>query len=210
REAHLARRALRLSQRRRRLATAVAGFALLTLALVLVFAVRERKARTVASREAQTSQQVTDFLVELFGAADPFGAPGDTLTVREVLDRGTERIRDELSDEPGVQSTLMHTMGDVYRSLGQFAVAIPLLEEAIETRRASLGDGHPLVAQSLHTLGEAQCRGGQFEAGEGSLEASLEIRRDLDDSELEMGETLESLGHLCLQFRGDLVRRGGP
>ncbi|MEO1370100.1 MAG: tetratricopeptide repeat protein, partial [Acidobacteriota bacterium] len=138
-------------------------------------------------------------------AADPFGAPGDTLTVREVLDRGTERIRGELSDEPGVQSTLMHTMGDVYRSLGQFAVAIPLLEEAIDTRRASLGDDHPLVAQSLHTLGEAQCRGGQFEAGEGSLDAALTIRRGLPNDELAMGKTLESLGHLCLQFRGDLA-----
>src|SRR5207247_10363738 len=49
-----------------------------------------------ANGEAATSQQVSDFLVNLFHVADPSEARGNTITAREILDRGAEKIERDL------------------------------------------------------------------------------------------------------------------
>ena len=43
--------------------------------------------RDRAETEAQTSEQVSDFLVGLFEVSDPSEALGDTITAREILDK---------------------------------------------------------------------------------------------------------------------------
>ena len=81
---------------------------------------RAQDAERRAVRETETSKRVSDFLVELFRVSDPDKARGETITAREILDRGAERIDQELDDEPEVQAQLMDTMGLVYRSLGLY------------------------------------------------------------------------------------------
>ena len=61
-----------------------------------------------ANREASTANRVTQFLVDLFTVTDPRNARGDTVTAREVLDRGAEKVRAELASEPIVQARLEH------------------------------------------------------------------------------------------------------
>jgi serine/threonine protein kinase len=105
-----------------------------------------------AEKEAQTARQTTDFLVGLFEVSDPSQALGNTITAKEILDRGVKNIGDELKDQPLVRATLQDTMGRVYTSLALYEPAEVLLREALATRRNLLGNDHPDVATSLYNL----------------------------------------------------------
>ena len=67
-----------------------------------------------AEAEARTSKEATRFLVDLFKIFDPSEARGNTVTAREMLDKGAARIESELAQEPAIQATLMDTVGTVY------------------------------------------------------------------------------------------------
>ena len=71
-----------------------------------------------AEAEARTAKATTQFLVDLFKVSDPSEARGNTVTAREMLDKGAARVDQELAKEPAIQATLMDTLGTVYTGLG--------------------------------------------------------------------------------------------
>jgi hypothetical protein len=178
--------------------------------------------RRIAEIEAETARQTTDFMVGLFAVSDPSEALGNKITAREILDKGAERIDEELSDQPEIQATLMDTMGTVYTSLGLYDAAIPLVAKSVERRRSIFGDEHLAVAQSLNHLGEVQAlkeapevadslaelanvltQKGEFAAAEPLIRESLKIRRTVfGESHPEVADSLEELG-LNLFDQGD-------
>ncbi|WP_448569537.1 tetratricopeptide repeat protein [Thalassotalea ganghwensis] len=91
--------------------------------------------RERAEVEAQKAMETADFMVSLFSVSDPSEARGNTVTAREILDNGAQRIEHELSDKPLIQSTLMNTIGQVYTALGLYQQASPLLEKTLSHRR---------------------------------------------------------------------------
>ena len=113
---------------------------------------RAMEAEREAQQEAEVSQEVSDFLVGIFQVSDPSEARGNSITAREILDRGAERIQTELVDQPVVQGRLMNTMGRVYTSLGLYGDAAPLVEGGLDIRRASLEAGDPEIGASLADL----------------------------------------------------------
>jgi serine/threonine-protein kinase len=91
--------------------------------------------------QAGTSQRTTDFLVSLFSIADPGENRGETITVREVLDRGVGEIKSSLSDEPAVRGNLMRAMGQAYNGLGLYPTAKTLLQQAVaDAERSDRGE----------------------------------------------------------------------
>ena len=103
-----------------------------------------------AEAETQTAKETTKFLVDLFKISDPGEARGNTVTAREMLDKGAARVDQELARQPAIQATLMDTLGTVYVGLGLYRQARPLLDRAVATpaggfrrRRSGLPRGHP-------------------------------------------------------------------
>jgi serine/threonine protein kinase/tetratricopeptide (TPR) repeat protein len=193
------------------------GAALAVLVLLVGFAVamgvqsarvaRERdlaqKERATAQKERETAQRVSGFLVDLFKVSDPSEARGNTITAREVLDKGAAKIATELKDQPEVRATLMDTMGNVYRNLGLYDKAIPLLEDALDTRKAVLGPEHLDVARSMNTLATLLYAKGDFARAEALQRDVLAMRRKLLGNEnLEVAKSLNNLGNMLGQ-RGD-------
>ena len=128
---------------------------------------------------ADEAQHVADFLLNLFEVSDPDKARGNTITARELLDRGAARIGQELRTQPVLRAAFMHTIGRVYKKLGLFAVAADLLEQALALRRDALGERHALVADSLDALGAAYHQVGDYEKAIRLYTDSLAIRREL-------------------------------
>jgi tetratricopeptide (TPR) repeat protein len=119
-----------------------------------------------AEAEAETAKQTTKFLVDLFKIADPSEARGNTVTAREMLDKGAARVDHELAQQPAIQATLMDTLGTVYMGLGLYNQARPLLDRAVTTRR-SLDLENPLpLSDSLSHLGDVLTRQAQLDAAE--------------------------------------------
>ena len=162
--------------------------------------VRATRAEAVARTEAATSRQVSDFLVELFEVSDPDQARGSSITAREILDQGADRVTTDLKDQPLIQARLLLTIGDVYRKLGLFADAEGLLERSLEIRRAELGEVHPDVAASLQALATVYGNQDRYEEAADHQRAALEIEERLHGPEdLRVGGGLTDLGVILLR-----------
>jgi non-specific serine/threonine protein kinase/serine/threonine-protein kinase len=175
----------------------------LILGLVLATAglVRARRAEAVAAderdranQEAVTASQVSDFLTGLFYVSDPSQALGNTITAREILDRGTERIQNELDDQPLIKARLMDTMGQVYRNLGLFDQASALMQQALDVRRQNLGGDHLVISNSLNSLASLYYSTGRLDESEKLFREALEIRlRVQGEDHLEVSTCLNNL-----------------
>jgi serine/threonine protein kinase/tetratricopeptide (TPR) repeat protein len=132
--------------RRHRLSVAVAISLVALLAafasIMTVQAGRIARERDRANQEASTAKQVSEFLAGLFKVSDPSEARGNTLTARELLQRGATQLDDRLRDQPEVHARLQATIGSVYTGLGLYAEAQQLLERALNTQKRAFGEDH--------------------------------------------------------------------
>lgn len=153
--------------------------------------------RNRAQIEAETAKQTTDFMVGLFSVSDPSEALGNTITAREILDKGAVRIDTELVDQPEIQATLMDTMGSVYQSLGLYPEASDLLKNALDKRLRELGSESTLVAQTQGHLAEVLSLLADYESAEPMYRDALSTqRRVLGESAPEIAKTLTGLADL--------------
>jgi serine/threonine protein kinase len=158
-------------------ATAIVVMLFVLAASMTVQAIRIARERDRANREAAAAKSVSDFLIGLFRVSDPSEARGNSITAREILDKGGKQIETSLAGQPELQARLMETMGDVYWSLGLYAQAQPLLEKALETRRRVLGAEHPDTLRAMDQMAKNLEREGHY-AEAGKLEhETLDIRR---------------------------------
>lgn len=134
--------------------------------------------RNRAQREAQKAERVSSFLTTLFGAAMPAEAQGDTVTARELMREGRERLG-TLKDQPAVQAQMMYVLGRTHRQLALYDEAERLLRRSLERRRAVYGDPHPEVAQSLNELALFLRDQGEYAAADSLLQEVVETRRQL-------------------------------
>lgn len=149
-------RARKFAQRHR-WGVGVAVAFLVVIAVSGVILVRQRavaeRQRDRAQAEAEAATQVSDFLVSLFEASNPFASEEKTLSARDLLRRGQERV-EALEGQPVVQSRVFDAMGRAYRGLGNYERADSLLRRALTLRRRVYGDDHLAVAKTLAHLGD--------------------------------------------------------
>ena len=179
----------------------VAALAVLTVAAAGA-AYLANKQRERAQIEAKTSTQVSDFLVNLFEVSDPSKARGNSITAREVLDRGVEKIKEELKDQPKIQATLMSDMGLVYEGLGLYEQATPLLENALSIRKKIYGDEHPEVGVSMSDLAALMIKKGDFDGAESLLRKAAETYRKSKGYDRDYADILANLAGVMLS-KGD-------
>jgi tetratricopeptide (TPR) repeat protein len=152
----------------------VAALAVLTLVAVGAAYLANRQ-RERAQTEAKTSAQVSDFLVNLFEISDPSKARGNSITAREVLDKGVDKVQKELKDQPEIQATLMMTMGNVYMNLGLYEQSEPLLERTLELREKIFGRDHPAVAAGVFNLSLLKEEEAEYDQALSMARRALEI-----------------------------------
>jgi non-specific serine/threonine protein kinase/serine/threonine-protein kinase len=159
---------------------------------------RAVQAEMTSAKEAETAKQSLNFMTGLFEVSDPSEARGNTITAREILNKGAKEIEETLADQPEVQARLMDTMGTVYQNLGLFTQALPLLQQARQTRQGLFGVDHPSTLNSMNNLAELYREQGRLDEAESLHIETLETRkRVLGDDHL---ETLESMNNLALMY----------
>jgi len=145
--------------RRHRVGVAAAGigFALVVafVAAILLQSARIAAERDRANTEAQARGAVSTFLIGLFTVSDPSEARGNTITARELLDRGAAKIDRELAAQPAIQAELMVTIGKIYDELSLVDQSQPLLRRAADTRERLLGEAHPDTLRAKNALGDS-------------------------------------------------------
>lgn len=164
--------------------------------------------RDRAQQEATKSEEVAGFLQDLFETGDPFG-DGEDVTLAEVINRGADRITEDLGDQPEVQAELMGVIGNVYHSLGNYTAATELLEQSVEIRERLYPSDHLEVARALNDLGSLLRDKGELDRAEAIQRRVLSIRREkLDDDSIALAETLNNLA--AVFYDSDQYRQSLP
>jgi serine/threonine-protein kinase len=171
---------------------AVALVALLAGGLAIAIA----QART-ARREARKAEEVRRFLVDVFEVSDPTRARGQSVTARELLDRGAERIDATLAGEPEIRAEILGLLGDLYVKLGLAEPGLRVVERELDLlgslpRRA--GDR----AGALRRRGALLILKGEWEPAERCLRDALERHRAAREGEAEVAEDLDLLSTIGL------------
>ncbi|MCP3918350.1 MAG: serine/threonine protein kinase [bacterium] len=184
-----------------------AGLFVLLSAFAVTMAVQSRRIARERDRvqlEVDTASAVSDFLERLFKVADPGSGAGSSVTARELLDVGAERIEVELADQPVVRARLMRTMGRAYQGLGLYDQARPLLEGVLALREQELDAGDPSIARILSLLAELERQEGDPQGALQKSERALAVLESgANDDPLVRAEILNTHG-VALWINGRL------
>ncbi len=112
--------------------------------------------RALAEQKSLTAERTAGFMVSLFAVSDPSEARGNSITAREVLDRGARQIETGLAAEPAVRAELATTLGQVYYGLGLYNEAADLLQKG---RSAEVLEPRLLARQAVALADVAAARG---------------------------------------------------
>ncbi len=169
--------------RRRRGTVLATGAILASLVAGLVLAgwqAREaRQERDLAQQQMRRAEEIRDFLVGLFEAADPDQTLGVEVTARQLLEQGAQRIDEELAAQPGVQAELYTTIGDVYLNLGAFEEARSHYPRALDVS----GEGSPRTGSLLNRMAIAVSEQGRPEEAARYFKDALALREQSHGSD---------------------------
>lgn len=128
----------------------------------------------LAEIQAQRAEQVAFFLADMFQESDPTQANDGSITAREMLDKGFEKVRTDLSDQPAVQAQMLGIIGKVYQNLGFYDQSLSALELAVQGFR-EIGDSSEQYMTTLLELGNLQYRMGQLDKAEITIGEVLDL-----------------------------------
>lgn len=134
-------------------------------------------------RARDRAERVTTFLSDLFQGADPNQLKGEDPTLRQILDRGREKLKVELKEEPEIRATLLLKLGEIYFQLGHYDQAHGLFEEVIALHRRLHSGDHRELAAALNDLASVYEAKGEPKRAEELLRECIAMRRRLGDEE---------------------------
>ncbi|MBC7985928.1 MAG: toll/interleukin-1 receptor domain-containing protein, partial [Sphingomonadaceae bacterium] len=114
----------------------------------------------LAQQRTLTSERTLEFMTGMFRVSDPSEARGETITAREIVDRGAAMLERGLDDEPAVKAELGITLSEVYGALGLYRRSDELIRQSLAVRH----DQPEIRARQLAALGESQSRLGEYDA----------------------------------------------
>jgi len=182
-----------ISRHKSTVITAVALFFIVN-GLILYYTIQLRAERDNAQREAKKSEQVASFLEDIFLVSDPNESKGETITARELLNRGTQKLRSGLEEEPEIKSQLLNTIGRVYTNLGLFRSAEEILIGIKESKFKQLIDNETYI-ESLLNLGKLYRIEGKYDLAGDILNKGLkDCEKYLDKASVLFGDCYLNLG----------------
>jgi serine/threonine-protein kinase len=161
-------------------ATLLAGLLTAT-AVSFQQAAAARRQAAIATSESAKATQLNRFLTEMLAAADPRGMAnpnadgGRAITVRDVLDRASRAMEQQLADAPDVEAELRRTLGRTYVSLGALAEGEAQLSEALALSQRRGDDVD--VARTQVSMSLARYARGDFAGSEALVREALAVLR---------------------------------
>ncbi|MCK4340467.1 MAG: serine/threonine protein kinase [Phycisphaerae bacterium] len=175
------------------------------LAALLVFIATMRiqlsataRQRDLAVTAEQDKDQIMAFILDdMLAAANPSQAHGSNVTVRQVLDEASLRLKSRFADQPQIEAAFRETIGSSYRSLELYDDAEPHLRAALALRKQFATDEPARFATALRSLAHLLRDMGDCAEAEPLYLQALSIRRELwGDNHPDIAESLTDLANL--------------
>lgn len=156
-------------------------------------------------QEAGKTAAVKDFLLELFRNANPNVAQGRQITLRDLVDRGVQRVDTIPPAQTELKAELQNVLGNIYYQLGLFKEAVALHEQAFAAVKSLPGD--TLLAAEAERLQATEWAslGDNARAQVLADDAVLRLRTLAPPSAHDLARALSTAGWVAKK-RADLVR----
>jgi len=128
-------------------------------------------------RQRDRAELVSTLLFGLFEISEPSRQRGETVTARELLDKGARDIEAQLRQQPGLQGELLGTIGATYGKLGLYREAQPLLERSVALTSQRYSSQDPAVADAEQRLADLYYALDNYEAAERLTRKALTSRQ---------------------------------
>ncbi|WP_129642421.1 serine/threonine-protein kinase [Peristeroidobacter agariperforans] len=127
--------------------------------VIVVFAVamsiqnqRIAAERDRAANESKSAQAVSEFMLDVFSAAEPFKAQGKEITARQLLEQSGMQVRADKGMRPEVRARLLASIGRAFRRSGDPERSLSYLEDAVHLRRQMPNSGGLPAAEDMSEL----------------------------------------------------------
>jgi tetratricopeptide (TPR) repeat protein len=152
--------------------------------------------RDKATQESQRAETVSNFMLDVFTAADPFQSQDKQVTAKELLDKAANKIETSLNDQPEVKTQLLEAIGEAYLNQGQAVSAIKYLDQARQSFPKQLSKKQNIeLLRILNRLGRAYLDEGDLaNASEALSDARLKNEIAKDGFTIEFLQTLTLSG----------------
>ena len=153
---------------------AVAAFVLL-IGFALAQAFELRKIRQQRDR----GDRITQFMTGIFKVPNPSEARGSTVTAREILDKASQQIGNNLNKDPELQAQLMETMAQTYTGLGLYGRSLDLTEHALAIQKSMFGERNRETLASESYLAQILRAQGHLSEAEKLLQTTIQTQREV-------------------------------
>jgi serine/threonine-protein kinase len=153
-------------------AAAAIGVILITTAIFSL-----NQART-AEIERQKTEQVNAFLQDMLASPNPY-EDGLDVKVIDILDRTTERIDQQLSNQPAVEASVRHTLGVTYRELGDIEQANAQLSQALNLKNQLYEPPNAELSETQAEMAKAEQMQGNYQIADSLLNLAFESDLEL-------------------------------
>ncbi len=152
-----------------------------------------------AERLRAASERESDFLSNMFLSATPDVAAGKTITARDLLDHGAERLDSDLAGAPEVQAELLGKIGLAYRRLEVHDKAMEFTKRALDQKQKLFGKDSVEAAVPMETLAELYRDESKLPDAETLLRRVVAIRQKSIPKSEAHGTALADLGEILFQ-----------
>ncbi len=135
--------------------SAGAFFMMVIVAFAVAMSVQNQRIaaeRDKASNESKSAQAVSEFMLDVFSAAEPFKAQGKEITARQLLEQSGLQVRADKGMRPEVRARLLASIGRAFRRSGDPERSLNYLEDAVHLRRQMPNSGGLPAAEDMSEL----------------------------------------------------------
>ncbi len=144
----------------------------------------QRLLRQQADEQAAIAKAVNEFLrddilrqADSRVQADSHFQADANLTVREALERASQRIGDRFTNQPLTESAIRLAIGDALQAVGRQAESVPHLIRALQLCQARLGPDHLEALRCMDHLAAAYADTGDLSRALPLFEQTLKLRQ---------------------------------
>jgi eukaryotic-like serine/threonine-protein kinase len=160
---------------------ASALFVLIIIAFAVVMSIQTQRIaaqRDRAEQENERAENVSEFMLNVFSAADPFEHKGaGEMTAGQLLDQAGRRVRSDLRQHPEVRARLLESMGRAYRRRGENKKAISYLEDAVHIRKQMPEADVGATVTTMAELAVTRRQEGDVDGSDKMLKEALALAR---------------------------------
>ncbi len=124
--------------------------------------------RDIAKLEADKSNRIKSFLLEMISSPDPL-KDGSEVKVIDVIQKASAKLQSELINHPQIEAEIRTMLGNTYQNLGIYDSAETELTKALDLNKKIYGDQSKETGMSLKNIGLVYHYKGDYEKAEDIL-----------------------------------------